>query len=99
MSLIYHVVPAKDWARFETAPMYEANSLQNEGFIHLSTESQVAGVLERYYQNATDLLLLHVDPARLTSELRYEVATNNELFPHLYGPLNKDAIVRIESIN
>jgi len=98
MDLIYHVVPAKNWAKFEHKPDYEADSLLTEGFIHLSTESQVAGVLERYYQNIPDLLLLHIDPNRLTSELKYEVSTNGERFPHLYGPLSKDAIVAVETI-
>ncbi|RYC67677.1 MULTISPECIES: DUF952 domain-containing protein [Spirosoma] len=97
--MIYHVVTAMDWTRQQDAPVYEAASLQTEGFIHLSTREQVAGVLERYYQNVPDLLLLQVDESRLTHELKYEAATNNELFPHLYGPLNKEAIVSIDSVN
>lgn len=96
MSLIYHIVPAADWAKQEGQPTYEAASLQVEGFIHLSTKEQVAGTLGRYYQHIPDLLLLHVDADKLTSNLRYETATNHDLFPHLYGPLNKEAVVRIE---
>lgn len=96
--LIFHVVPAEEWNRQATNRIYEAPSLQTEGFIHLSTKEQVAGVLERYYQGVADLLLLHVDPDRLTAELVYEVATNNELFPHLYGPIDRDAVVHIERI-
>lgn len=80
-------------------PAYTAGSLKQEGFIHLSTKEQVAGVVERYYQNSPDLLLLHVDAERLVHELRYEQSTNNELFPHLYGPLNKDAVVAIVHYN
>ncbi|GAB3898322.1 DUF952 domain-containing protein [Spirosoma agri] len=98
MSLLYHVVPASVWATYETASMYEADSLRTEGFIHLSTSNQVNGVLDRYYRNVPDLLLLHVDPDRLVNELKYEVSTNNERFPHLYGPLNKDAVVTVERL-
>lgn len=98
MNLIYHIVPAKDWAKYETQPEYEAGSLQTEGFIHLSEEHQVAGVLERYYQNVPDLVVLHVDADRLTHELKYERSTNDEEFPHLYGPLNTDAVVKIERL-
>lgn len=98
MNLIYHIVPATDWARYEGESAYEADSLQTEGFIHLSTKEQVAGVLDRYYRNVPDLLLLHVDPSQLTHELTYEPATNNDRFPHLYGPLNKDAVVHIEEL-
>ncbi|SOD97119.1 DUF952 domain-containing protein [Spirosoma fluviale] len=96
MNLIYHIVSAADWQQQESTSTYEAPSLQTEGFIHLSTKEQVAGTLSRYYQNVPDLLLLHVDTSKLTSELKYELATNNEAFPHLYGPLNKDAVVHVE---
>lgn len=98
MSLIYHIVPAADWQQYESKPDYEAASLQSEGFIHLSQKEQVAGTLSRYYQNVPDLLLLHIDTDKLTHELKYEPSTNGELFPHLYGPLNKDAVVRVELI-
>lgn len=98
MSLIYHIVSATDWARYEAALAYEADSLRTEGFIHLSTKEQVAGVLDRYYRNAPDLRLLRVDPSQLTHELKYEPATNNDHFPHLYGPLNKDAVVSVEKL-
>lgn len=98
MTLIYHITSANDWAKYETQSDYEVGSLQTEGFIHLSEKPQVAGVLERYYQNVPDLLLLHIDGDRLTHELKYEQSTNDEQFPHLYGPLNKDAVVKIERL-
>ena len=98
MSRIYHVVSMEHWAKFANKPTYEADSLQREGFIHLSEQGQVAGVLDRYYRGVPDLLLLHIDPAKLTHELRYEEATNGEQFPHVYGPINKDAVVEIEKI-
>lgn len=99
MNLIYHIVAVTDWAKQDSQPDYEATSLQTEGFIHLSTKEQVDGVLNRYYQHVPDLLLLHVDVHKLTHELRYETATNNDQFPHLYGPLNKTAVVDIEKLN
>lgn len=99
MSLIYHIVSAADWTKQESESSYEAASLSTEGFIHLSTKEQVAGTLSRYYQDVLNLLLLHVDTDKLTSDLRYELATNRESFPHLYGPLNKEAIVQIETLD
>lgn len=99
MNLIYHIVPATDWEKQESQSIYEASSLHTEGFIHLSQKDQVKGTLSRYYQNVPDLLLLHVDADKLTCELKYELATNNERFPHLYGPLNKDAVMRVEPLN
>ena len=97
MNLLYHVVEASEWARQESQPVYRAGSLETEGFIHLSTREQLPGVLDRYYRNVPNLLVLHIDADKLVHELRYEQATNNELFPHVYGPINKDAVVAIDS--
>ena len=96
--MIFHITTRADWQRQADEAEYAADSLATEGFIHLSTETQVTRVLDRYYQNVPDLLLLHVDPNKLTHDLRYEAATNNEHFPHLYGTLNKDAVVKVAEI-
>jgi uncharacterized protein (DUF952 family) len=97
-NLIYHVTTKSWWDKWAESDYYESPTLQQETFIHLSTENQVNGVLERYYANQKDLLKLHVDTQKLSAELKYEAATNNELFPHLFGKLNKDAIVLVEEI-
>ncbi len=96
--MIYHIVPQSDWLAQADAPAYEAASLHTEGFIHCSTADQVAGVLSRYYQNVPDLQLLHIDPTRLTADLRYEPIPTGELYPHIYGPINREAVVQIAEI-
>jgi uncharacterized protein (DUF952 family) len=98
MTMIYHITTLADWQRQATAATYEAESLDTEGFIHLAYDHQVDGVLNRYYRNVPSLLLLHVDPTQLSAELKHEAATNNELFPHLYGPIDKVAIVEVEKL-
>jgi uncharacterized protein (DUF952 family) len=92
--MIYHITTTDIWTPQLELDSYAAPSLTTEGFIHLSTESQVAGVLERYYAGVTDIIKLHIDESKLTAELRYEEATGGELFPHVYGRINKDAIVK-----
>lgn len=97
--MIYHVTEKHRWQQALQQGHYEAPSLFTEGFIHLSNASQVAGVLQRYYKDATNLVLLHVDESKLTSLLKYEHAASvNEAFPHLYGPLNTDAVVEVSEI-
>lgn len=96
--IIFHITDKNWWNTFEGLDFYESPTLHEEKFIHLSTESQVSGVLERYYQGKTNLLKLHVDTEKLTSELKFEKATNDELFPHLFGKLNKSAIIKTEDI-
>ncbi len=98
--MIYHVVTKSSWKQALQQEYYEAASLVTEGFIHLSKEEQVEGVLQRYYKNVPALLLLHVDESKLVAELKYELSPSlNEMFPHLYGRLNLDAVIAITEIN
>ena len=97
--MIYHVVEKSKWEAALVQGFYEAGSLAAEGFIHLSTKEQVDGVLQRYYKDQNDLLLLHIDETKLAAELKYELAPSvNELFPHLFGRLNMDAVVEVTTI-
>jgi uncharacterized protein (DUF952 family) len=97
--MIFHVTTQDAWQQALQQDYYEAPSLAAEGFIHLSTEAQVAGVLERYYQGQSNLLLLHIDESKLIAELKYELAPSvNELFPHVYGTINIDAVIKAEPI-
>jgi len=98
--MIYHVVSKTDWEQAMQQGFYEPASITSEGFIHLSNKEQVGAVLQRYYQNQQDLLLLHVDESKLLAELKYETAPSvNEQFPHLFGRLNLDAITDVTSIS
>lgn len=84
-------------------------TLAQQGFIHAATAGQVAGVAEAFYADVgtgpdtgtdtdadtdTGLVVLAIDPDRLTAPLRYEpVPDAAEPFPHIYGPLNVDAVI------
>jgi uncharacterized protein (DUF952 family) len=97
--MIYHVVTELNWQKAVQKGFYEAPSLALEGFIHTSKAEQVKGVLERYYQGQNNLLLLHIDETKLTAPLKYELAPSiNEEFPHIYGPLNLDAVTKTENL-
>lgn len=83
---------------------YRAESLETEGFIHCSTRAQVLPVVEKFYKGQGTLLLLLIDPSHLASELRWEPPTGGspppgvpegEMFPHVYGPINLDAVVKV----
>ena len=97
--MIYHVTNKNEWELALKKGFFDEPSLHTEGFIHNSTETQVSGVLERYYKDQTDLLLLHIDESKLVAELKYELAPSvNELFPHVFGNINLDAVVQITDI-
>lgn len=97
--MIYHVISKDQWEKALEQGFYEAPSLSLEGYIHLSEQYQVVGVLKRYYVGQFNLLLLHVDETKLTAPLKYEIAPSiNETFPHLFGQLNLEAVVNVTSI-
>jgi uncharacterized protein (DUF952 family) len=97
--MIYHVVSVADWNEQTLASVYAPPTFEKEGFIHCCTKSQLSEVLERYYKGQSDLFLLHLDESKLEHPLVYEKATNDELFPHLYGRVNKNAVISIEKIS
>ncbi len=93
---IFHIVPAETWREALEFGIYHADSLEKEGFIHCCTKEQISEVKEMWFAGISDLLLLEIDPQLLTVELKYEDSHHNgELFPHLYGPLNLDAVSRV----
>jgi uncharacterized protein (DUF952 family) len=108
--LIYHVCPRALAEDALAAGIYSAPSLASEGFIHFSRAHQVGGVLERFFAGRTELVLLVVDPTRLSAPLRYEppapvagwhapTAASDDLFPHLYGPLDTHAVVDVRAVS
>jgi|GEM_PF-952457 uncharacterized protein (DUF952 family) len=105
MPFIYHIIPSLDWEKAQEKGEYRPPSLEAEGFIHNSTEEQVVPVANAFYARQKGLLLLVIDPAKLTSPLRWDPpahpapesapASLQGNFPHIYGTLNLDAIVEV----
>ena len=91
---ILHITTDAGWAAARETGNLVAPSLADEGFIHCSTRAQVVATANRIFAGAGDLLLLEVDPSKLTATLKWERATDvGDDFPHIYGPLNVDAVV------
>ena len=93
MPSIFHIAERPFWEAAQLSGDYRAISLDSEGFIHLSTKSQFVATANRYYVARDDLLLLEVDET-LLDDLRYEASTNDELFPHLYGSIKVESVIR-----
>ena len=100
MPVIYHVTTAAEWQSAKENGAYTTPSLQAEGFIHCSAnDAQVAGVLQRYFSGKTNLVRLSVDTDKLTSRFIYEWSPSTaDTFPHVYGPINTDAVIEVEKI-
>ena len=104
---IYHVCQRAVATAALGAGEYRAPSLATEGFIHMAQLHQVRGVVQRYYAGQSDLVVLVVDPARVRAPVRFEPPSalqrrpgttapdQSELFPHIYGVLNSDAVLEV----
>ena len=103
MTVIYHITTREAWLAARESGEYRPENFSGEGFIHFSGPHQLLGVAHRFYAGRHGLVLLAVDVSRLNAELKYEAADHpaafpaetDELFPHLYGPLNSDAVVAV----
>lgn len=97
--LLVHLCGRDEWSRARRCGEIRPDASGGGRFIHLSTPDQVHLPANRLYRGRGDLVLLHIDPARLDSEVRWEpgVATDpaSMLFPHLYGPLPANAVIRV----
>lgn len=96
MKPLFHITTRAAWDRSQAAREYRAGSLATEGFIHLSTEEQWRHTLHRLFRDVSDLVILRIDPRRVAAEIKYERAPDtDEDFPHLYGPLETDAVMNL----
>jgi uncharacterized protein (DUF952 family) len=96
--LIYHIVPHIAWQQALVEGAYRAPSLESEGFMHASTREQVADSANRHYHGQQGLALLVIDTEKVLSEVRFDPVTlhgEQTHFPHIYGPLNPDAVVDV----
>ena len=94
MKTIFHICRKEDWEAAQKAGVYTADSLESEGFIHCSKAEQVAGVANAFYKGMEGLVLLHIALDKLQVEVRWEEA-EGEVYPHIYGPVNLDAVVEV----
>ena len=100
---IYHIVARDDWDAALAAGSYRPPSLEAQGFVHCSTREQVVETANRFFHGQDGLVLLCIQASRLRPPLRYEppdmqghtASTQQALFPHLYGALNPEAVVRV----
>lgn len=93
--MILHITSRNDWEQAVAAGVYRGDTLDSEGFIHCSASRQILGVAEAFYRGRNGLVLLEIDPERVVAPIRWEAIAAPEPFPHIYGPLNVDAVVAV----
>lgn len=95
--MIYHILPRTVYNGLDTGPdaqqAYAAPTLTSEGFIHCTGEPEwLVQVANRFYGAEQDaFVVVCIDEERVLPPVRWEEA-DGHLFPHIYGPLNWDAV-------
>lgn len=102
--MILHLLARDSWLEAQSQGQLIAPSVATEGFAHCSTEHQIVDVANKYYRGASNIVLIHIDPTKLTSALKFEppahidgspALPHEALFPHIYGPINLNAVVEV----
>jgi uncharacterized protein (DUF952 family) len=95
---LVHICQRGDWETALGIGEYRASSLAKEGFIHCSLPYQVLEVANHFYREVPDLVLLWIAPQQVGPKIIFEhpPGESKELYPHIYGPLNLDAIVSVD---
>ena len=93
--MILHITQRQHWLAARETDFYHADSLASEGYIHCSRPEQLVKTANSYYRGQQNLVLLKIDPALVAADIRYEALVSDEPFPHIYGPLNMNAVVQV----
>jgi uncharacterized protein (DUF952 family) len=99
MRTIYHIVDRAEWEAARAAGLYRPDSLLTDGFIHAGYAGQVGDVADNLFRGERGLVLLYIDPQRVQAEVREDEVDfppgHLSLHPHIYGPLNTDAVIGV----
>ncbi len=97
--MILHILIRSEWDRAVRLGTYSPKSLAAEGFVHCSTVNQVVPTANAIFRGQRDLVLLCIDERRLEATLRFEPGVHNTagdtLFPHVFGPINLNAVTQV----
>ena len=89
----FKIFTADQWAQFEADGVFDGAPVDlADGYIHMSTATQVQGTLDKHFAGQTGLVIAEIDLTAFGDALRWEVSRGGELFPHLYGRLPRSAV-------
>lgn len=97
--MIYHMCRADEWAAAVASGSYRGSSQDlADGFIHFSTAAQIVESARRHRAGQAGLLLVAIEAARLGDRLKWEPSRGDDLFPHLYGPLDPAELASVHPL-
>lgn len=96
---LYKIVSDVDWRNAQAAGRVAWSAVdRRDGFVHLSSSAQVLETARRHFAGTPGLVALEIDRASIEGALRFEPSRGGELFPHLYGDLSVDAVIRVRRL-
>ena len=96
MTLIYKILPRSEWEIARAEGRFQGSAVDlADGYIHFSTAAQAQETAVRQVTGKVGLLVLEVDGDALGAALRWEPSRGGDLFPHLYGDLQVEAVLRV----
>jgi uncharacterized protein (DUF952 family) len=99
LMLVFKILRIDEWRIAQGAGAYSgSDDDRRDGFIHLSTSSQLAHTLARHFSNASDLMLVALDSDALGRALKWEPGRDGENFPHLYSDLDVSRVLWTSTI-
>lgn len=103
-TIVTHIANISDWDDYRFKDYYKPKYYKQYGFIHCSTLSQTEDSLNKYFKETDSVIILIINTKKLKSKLKFEQPSSsndnriNELFPHIYGSINKDSIIEVIKI-
>ncbi|MGE5124608.1 MAG: DUF952 domain-containing protein, partial [Acidobacteriaceae bacterium] len=94
---IIHLCPSAEWLEAQERGVFMDASLDQHGFIHCSQPQHVLQVANQVFPGSGNLLALWIDPAKITSEIRWEPFAGI-VYPHIYGPIDLPAVSAVSEI-
>ena len=100
MAWLYKIMDRSQWEQADVEQRVPWTAMDVEdGFIHLSSATQVVDTAHRHYGDAVHLVLLAIDADRLPEgTLRWEASHDDDAFPHVYGDIPLDAVVDVHPL-
>ncbi len=98
-SIVYKILLASEYRILEQDGYFCGTPADlKEGFIHLSTETQLENTIRKHYSKVIDAVIAAVDIS-VVKDIKWESASNGQMYPHIYGPLELSAVRDIRFID
>ncbi len=93
--IIYHIVPKRYYESRDPAADYTPKPFAQDGFIHCTKgAAEMARVANQFYiHERGPHVYLYIDTRKVKAKIKYE--DPGRQYPHIYGALNRDAIVAV----